>query len=154
MNRDSKLSGVLHILLHMAEYKEPVTSEFLAEVMNTNPVVVRRILSGLRERGYVRSGKGHGGGWTLECDLQTTSLRDIYEALDCPALLGMGLRDESTSCLVEQSVNAALAQTFEQAEQLILEHFGKVTLAALSADFHHRLVHRSPSARKLHPHGS
>jgi DNA-binding IscR family transcriptional regulator len=154
MKRDGRLSGVLHVLLHMTEYREPVTSEFLAEVMGTNPVVVRRILSGLRERGYVRSGKGHGGGWTLDCDFETTTLRDIYVALGRPSLLAMGLRDEASSCLVEQAVNAALAQTFAQAEQLVLERLGEVTLAALSANFRSRLSRRSPSARKAHPHGS
>jgi len=60
MSRDSRLSGVLHILLHMAERQGPVTSEALAKIMQTNPVVIRRTLAGLRERGYVRSEKGHG----------------------------------------------------------------------------------------------
>ena len=55
MKRDSRLSGVLHVLLHMAEQEGPVTSEVLAKAMCTNPVVIRRILSGLREQGYVAS---------------------------------------------------------------------------------------------------
>lgn len=69
MKRDSKLSGVLHVLLHMAEYQKPVTSEVLAKAMGTNPVVVRRVMGGLREQGYVHSEKGHGGGWEISCDL-------------------------------------------------------------------------------------
>ena len=63
MKRDSRLSGVLHVLLHMAEHDGPLTSDILAKAMDTNPVVIRRILGGLREQGYVRSEKGHGGGW-------------------------------------------------------------------------------------------
>ena len=65
MRCDCRLSGVLHVLLHMAEQQGPVTSEVLAKAMDTNPVVIRRIMAGLRDRGYVRSEKGHGGGWTL-----------------------------------------------------------------------------------------
>ena len=65
MKRDSRLSGVLHVLLHMAEHEGPMTSETLANAMQTNPVVIRRAMSGLREACYVRSEKGHGGGWTL-----------------------------------------------------------------------------------------
>ena len=84
MRRDSRLSGVLHILLHMAEQAEPVTSEVLAKVMKTNPVVVRRIMAGLRDGGYVRSDKGHGGGWRLARDLSQVTLRDIYIALESP----------------------------------------------------------------------
>ena len=81
MKRDSRLSGVLHVLLHMAQQPGPFTSETLAKAMDTNPVVIRRIMAGLREIGYVRSEKGHGGGWTIACDLSKVTLRDVYAAL-------------------------------------------------------------------------
>lgn len=140
MRRDSKLSGVLHILLHLAEQQGPVTSEVLARAMATNPVVIRRIMAGLRDQGYVRSEKGHGGGWTLACDLSAITLRDIYTALGSPSLLAMGNRTEAPGCPVEQAVNAALTQAFHDAEALLLTRFAGVTLATLSADFHNRLV--------------
>ncbi|MFL5542965.1 MAG: Rrf2 family transcriptional regulator [Longimicrobiaceae bacterium] len=145
MKRDSRLSGVLHVLLHMAEQRGPVTSEVLARAMDTNPVVIRRIMAGLRDQGYVRSEKGHGGGWTLACDLSRVTLRDVYTALGCPSLLAMGNRTEAPGCLVEQAVNAALDQAFHDAEALLLARFGEVTLAMLSADFHDRLVTRGGS---------
>lgn len=139
MIRDSRLSGVLHVLLHMAEHPGPVTSEVLARAMTTNPVVIRRIMAGLREQGYVSSEKGHGGGWRLSCDLNAVTLRDIYVALGSPTLLAIGNRAEAPGCLVEQAVNAALGQAFGEAEALLLARFGEVTLAMLSADFHRRL---------------
>lgn len=142
MKYDSRLSGVLHVLLHMAEMDGPVTSEQLAKAMNTNPVVVRRVMAGLRARGYVRSEKGHGGGWMIACDLSKVTLRDIYDALGGPSLLAVGHRTASPECLVEQAVNAALDQAFRDAEALLLSRLGDVTLAALSADFHDRLVAR------------
>lgn len=126
----------------MAEQGSPVTSEVLARAMDTNPVVIRRILAGLRDHGYVRSEKGHGGGWTLARDLSDITLLDIYQALGCPSLFALGNRTESPGCLVEQAVNAALDQAFQDAEALLLERFGDVTLAMLSADFHDRLVAR------------
>jgi Rrf2 family protein len=147
MKRDSRLSGVLHVLLHMAEHDGPVTSEVLARAMDTNPVVVRRVMAGLREQGYVRSGKGHGGGWTLARDLAEITLRDIYDALGRPTLLAMGNRTEAPGCLVEQAVNGALDTAFREAEALLLSRLGDVTLAALSADFHARLSARSGSFR-------
>lgn len=140
MKRDSRLSGVLHVLLHMAEKGGPVTSDVLAKAMCTNPVVIRRILSGLREQGYVTSEKGHGGGWTLACDLSRVTLRDIHEALGSPGLLAVGNRTESPGCLVEQAVNAALDGAFHDAEALLLARLEGVTLAALSADFHRRMA--------------
>jgi Rrf2 family protein len=146
MRRDSRLSGVLHVLLHMAEHSGPVTSDVLAKVMATNPVVIRRIMAGLRERGYVRSEKGHGGGWTLACDLSRVTLRDIYDALGEPSLLAMSNRTEAPGCLVEQAVNAALERAFQEAEALLLSRFVEVTLAELSDDFHSRLAARGGSS--------
>lgn len=145
MKRDSRLSGVLHVLLHMAEHDGPMTSEVLAKAMCTNPVVIRRIMGGLRDEGYVRSEKGHGGGWSLACDLSRVTLRDVYEALGRPTLLAIGNRSEAPGCLVEQVVNAALDEACQQAEALLLSRLGDVTLAMLSADFHARLTARKGS---------
>lgn len=142
MRRDSRLSGVLHVLLHMAEHGGPVTSEVLAKAMDTNPVVIRRIMAGLRDHEYVRSEKGHGGGWTLACDLSRITLLDIYNALGSPSPIAMGNRMEAPGCLVEQAVNAVLGQAFQDAEALLLSRLGEVTLARLSADFHDRLATR------------
>lgn len=143
MRRDSRLSGVLHLLLHMAQRPEPMTSEVLARSMDTNPVVIRRIMAGLREAGYVQSEKGHGGGWTLSCNLASVTLRDIYEALGNPSLLAIGNRTESPGCLVEEAVNAQLNQAFHDAEALLLERFGEVTLAMLSDDVEARFAARN-----------
>lgn len=145
MRRDRRLSGVLHVLLHMAEQPRPITSEALARAMDTNPVVIRRIMAGLRDQGYVHSEKGHGGGWTLACDLGAVTLRDVYDALGQPELLAMGNHTEAPGCLVEQAVNAALGETFDEAEALLLRRFGEISLAALSADFHARLAERGGS---------
>lgn len=139
MKRDSRLSGVLHILLHMAEADGPVTSETLAKIMQTNPVVIRRTLAGLREQGFVNSEKGHGGGWQLSCDLNTVTLHDIYVALGAPAILALGHRSESPGCLVEEAVNTVMNQAFHDAEALLLARLSEVTLAELSHYLHHRL---------------
>ncbi|WJR80219.1 Rrf2 family transcriptional regulator [Bradyrhizobium sp. NP1] len=154
MRRDSRLSGVLHVLLHMAAQKGPVTSEILAKAMDTNPVVIRRIMAGLREQGYVQSEKGHGGGWMLACDLSKVTLREIYAALGSPALLAIGNRTEAPGCLVEQAVNAALGKAFDQAEALLLARLGEVTLAMLGADIHRRLARSGKSSDIERAHAS
>lgn len=129
--------------MHMTQHKGPVTSEVLAKAMDTNPVVVRRIMAGLRDDGYVRSEKGHGGGWVIARDLSKITLRDIYDALGSPSLFAMGNRTEAPGCLVEQAVNAVLDSAFDDAEALLLSRLGNVSLAMLSADFHARLKRRS-----------
>jgi DNA-binding IscR family transcriptional regulator len=147
MRQDSRLSGVLHVLLHMAEHGGPVTSEVLAKAMCTNPVVIRRIMAGLRECGYVRSEKGHGGGWVLARNLEEVTLRDVYDALGQPSLFAIGNRTDAPGCLVEQAVNKALDNAFHDAEALLLARLGEVSLAMLSADFHARLAAHKGSRR-------
>jgi DNA-binding IscR family transcriptional regulator len=137
--RDGRLSATLRALLHMAEHAEPMTSEKLAECMHTNPVVVRRTMAGLRDAGLVRSEKGHGGGWSIACDLRAVTLRDVYTALGEPALFAIGNRAEAPECLVEQAVNEALKDAFRDAEALLVDRLGSVSLANLSVDFHRRL---------------
>ena len=145
MKRDSRLSGVLHVLLHMAETGTPMTSDQLAKAMQTHPVVIRRILGGLRDAGFVHSEKGHGGGWTIAKPLADITMRDVYDAIGRPSLMAMGNRTEAPGCLVEQAVNAALDTSFRDAEALLLARFERVTLAELAADFHARMAARSLS---------
>jgi DNA-binding IscR family transcriptional regulator len=144
---------VLHVLLHMGQEDGPVTSEVLAKAMNTNPVVLRRTMAGLRDHGYVESEKGHGGGWTLACDLAKVTLRDVYTALGSPALLAIGNRAEDPSCLVEQAVNAALGKSFRDAEALLLARLGEITLASLNADVRKRHAGRRGPHRREAGHG-
>ncbi|MBL0194103.1 MAG: Rrf2 family transcriptional regulator [Myxococcales bacterium] len=152
MKRDGRLSGVLHVLLHMAQKGGTVTSEVLAGAMDTNPVVLRRVMAGLRDRGYVQSEKGHGGGWTLDCDLAKVTLRDVYTALGSPSLLAIGHRRETPGCIVEEAVNATLRKSFEDAESLLLSRLGEVTLAALSDDVRRRHATRGGARHsRRHP---
>ncbi len=151
MSRDSKLSSVLHLLLHMVHDRAPKTSETLAKAMNTNPVVVRRLMAGLRDHSLVNSVKGHGGGWTLACKPSTVTLRDVYDALGQPALLAITNRNERPGCVVEESVNTVLSKSFQEAEAILLARFGELTLAMLSANVQKRLKKRGRSTKvKVH----
>jgi len=139
---DTQLSGVLHVLIHLAQNTAPMTSEMLAKAMRTNPVVIRRTMAGLRDHGYVQSEKGHGGGWTLSCDLSKVTLRDIHAALGRPSLLAIGHRSEKPGCLIEAAVNSTLEKSFRDAEAVLLARFGAVTLGMLEAEVESRLLKR------------
>jgi Rrf2 family protein len=149
MNADRRLSAILHVVLHMAESRVPVTSEALAAHMRANPVQVRRVMAGLRKAGLVRSARGHGGGWELACELSAVTMRDVFAAIGSPPLFAIGHRSDNPACLVEQAVNSALDGTLSAAEQLILDRLGSVTLADLSADFHRRAVETGQSWPKV-----
>jgi Rrf2 family protein len=135
MRSDSRLSRALHVLLHMARFDGPATSEQLSEMFRMNPVVIRRTLAGLREAGYVRSEKGHGGGWTLNRDLSEITMLDIYTALGDPTIFAIGVASDHPGCLVEKAVNRAMDDAFQQAEALLIARLGQVTLADLARDF-------------------
>lgn len=131
MNKDTRLSGVLHVLLHLGQVSVPLTSEVLANTMGTNPPVFRRTMAGLREAGYVTSEKGHGGGWMLARPLSEITLHDVYVALDRPGLFAIASRNEGTECKVERAVNRALSDTMAKAEALFLDTFREITLDQL-----------------------
>lgn len=123
-----------------------MTSDEMAICLGTNPVLVRRVMAGLRERGYVASTKGHGGGWTISCDLAQVTLRDIYDAVGAPTVFAMGNRVEQAGCLVEQAVNQSLASAFNEAEALLIARLGEVSLADLSSRFSQlHANHRRPA---------
>jgi DNA-binding IscR family transcriptional regulator len=136
MNRDSRLSVALHVLLHLRELSAPITSETLGSMMDTNPVVIRRTLGGLRDAGIVAAGKGHGGGWSLVANLAKLSLADVYESLGVASAFGIGLHEEVPRCPLEREVNRAVGDALAQAEAYLMEHFRSVSVGDLIETAH------------------
>ncbi len=135
MRLDSRLSRMLHVLIHMDRHDRRATSEVIARMLNTNPVVVRRTMAGLRDQGYVSSEKGRGGGWMLSRNLADITLLDIHQALGHPVVFAIGPAVDHPDCLVEQVVNAAIDSALQDAEAALLVRFGKLTLADLAQEF-------------------
>ena len=135
MRNDSRLSRMLHVLLHMARHERPMTSDEIARMLGTNPVVVRRTMAGLRDAGYVRSEKGHGGGWLIATDLAAVTLLDVHRAVGGPRLFTIGNENPNADCAVERVVNAALESALNEAEALLIERLGTVSLAELARRF-------------------
>lgn len=128
MNRDSRLSVALHVLLHMSEMQGSVTSEALGSMMRANPVVIRRTLGGLRDAGIVAAEKGHGGGWTLARDLRSVTLADVYDAVGTTTPFGIGVRDPKPTCPIEKGVNRALGEALREAEALLMTRLRSVAV--------------------------
>lgn len=150
MKADTRLSAMLHLLLHMAARDGPVTSEELARYMDGNAAAVRRTMAGLRAAGIVRSGKGHGGGWTLGRPLGEITLADVHAALGAPSLFAIGSRSPNPSCLVEQAVNASMEETLGEAERLLRTRLESITLASIDADFRARMAQQPHVHKDLH----
>ncbi len=135
MRKDSRLSRALHVLVHLNDADKPVTSETIAEMLSTNPVVVRRMLGLLRDQDYVASTKGHNGGWTLAKPLGSITLLDIHNAFSDTSIFTVGLTDEHTNCPIEIAVNNALKEVMDEAESLMLKRFGDIHLSVLEEAF-------------------
>lgn len=135
MPRDSRMSRMLHILIHMDRHVQRPTSAHISKMLGTNPVVVRRMMSGLRERGIVTSEKGHGGGWQLGRNLADITLLDVYTAIGEPSLFNIGPHGDNPECFVEQAVDTRMAQTLGEAENLLRERFRMITVADVAEDF-------------------
>ncbi|MET0389079.1 MAG: Rrf2 family transcriptional regulator [Polyangiales bacterium] len=157
MKRDSRLSVALHVLVHMHDMRDAISSETLGAMMGQNPAVLRRTMGGLRDAGIVHSDKGHGGGWKLARPLSEVTLGEVYAALGTPALFSIGHREESPGCLVEQAVNRALGRALDEAEALLLARLRSVTIADIAAEvLQHegfRLGHHGPG-HKPHKKGT
>lgn len=129
----------------MEEMGPVVTSEAIGQLMQANPVVVRRTMAGLRDAGILHSEKGHGGGWSLARKLDSVTLGDVYAALGTPALFSIGHRNESPGCLVEQAVNHALGKVLDEAEALLMTQLRSISVADLSKSVQRN---RARSAKK------
>jgi Rrf2 family protein len=147
MKGDNRLSRMLHVLIHLGQQEGPATSELMAQMLNTNPVVVRRTMAGLREKGFVRAERGHGGGWSLARPLRDITLLDVYRAIDEPAIFALGMAEDTPRCLVEQAVNAALENELREAREKLLKRFEGITLATLTEDFERRARKHARKAR-------
>ncbi|WGM30186.1 Rrf2 family transcriptional regulator [Brevundimonas sp. NIBR11] len=131
---DSRLSRMLHVLVHMDRHEGPMTSDTISVMLGTNPVVVRRTMAGLKAAGYVASEKGHGGGWSLTTPLDRITLLDIHLALGRPKIFAIGLSDDDPNCLIERAVNAAMMATLTDAERLLHAKLAEITVASLAPD--------------------
>jgi Rrf2 family protein len=143
MRTDSRLPRVLHVLLHLEQIGEPVTSEQIGRMLNTNPSLVRRTMAGLRKAGFVGATKGHGGGWVLEKPLGEITLADVYAALGAPQLFAVGPSGDTPDCLLERAANAATSGALEAARETFQAELKKVTVADIVA----------PHAEEIRTHG-
>jgi DNA-binding IscR family transcriptional regulator len=82
MQISSRFTIALHIFTCVdtfkGEYK--ITSDFLAESINTNPVIIRKILTQLKAAELITVSRGTGG-IELTRDLSEISFYDVYEAV-------------------------------------------------------------------------
>jgi len=81
MKISSRFSVAIHIISILKLYGDPMpTSEYIAGSVNTNPVVIRRILGMLKQAGIVDMKRGTGGSYLLK-EAYDITLLDVYKAV-------------------------------------------------------------------------
>jgi Rrf2 family protein len=130
MAGNSRLATAIHVagMLSFAEAM-PVTSENIAQSLNTNPVVVRRIIGALTKHGIVKVKMGTGGGSCLTRDVKDINLAEIYKALDEGSIFEVPQFDEDFHCEIGKIVRPVLAEVLQNAEVSLKENLAKTTLA-------------------------
>ncbi|WP_052889964.1 Rrf2 family transcriptional regulator [Thermogemmatispora carboxidivorans] len=129
--RDTRLAVAVHILTLLAQQSEedPLTSEYIAGSVNTNPVFIRRVLGLLSRAGLVASQPGVGGGWRLQRDAASISLLDVYEAVGAGPLLALHHRQPNPDCLIGRNIQRTLLHYFGEAEVAFKQMLARQTIA-------------------------
>ena len=132
MNLSTRLTTALHILTLLASCEgEPVTSEFIAGSVNTNPVVIRRLLGLLRKKGFVASQPGAGGGWQLTADPDRITLLDVRRAVNEGSPFAMHSQQPNPACPVGRNIQAALQRHYDRAELAMEAELAQTTIHKL-----------------------
>lgn len=119
----------------------PVTSEEMARSINTNPVVVRRILSDLRRAGLVDTKRGVGGGVTLARRADTITLKDAYEAIEeGEELFGRHPSGPNPCCQIGPLVAELMEEVYGRAERALKKSLAEMTIAGMSAEIEVRYL--------------
>lgn len=119
-----------HILALLAAHPgELLTSEFIAGSVNTNPVVVRRLLGPLRQAGLVQAQLATGGGWRLARRPDEISLLSVHQAVDDVELFPMHGRLPNPTCVVGRNIQHALEGVYAEAREALEERLERETIA-------------------------
>jgi Rrf2 family protein len=120
MSTNSRFAVAVHVLSLMAwSGEEPLKSEQVAESVNTNPVVIRRMLLDLAQAGLVVSQTGSMGGSRLATDPAKTTLLDVYQALECGGVFSLHRQPPSRDCPVGVNIETVLGEVLQEVDTAV-----------------------------------
>lgn len=132
---DTRLSRMLHVLVHMHLLGGSETSETISKMLNTNPVVVRRTMAALKEHGIVTSAGGRSGGWRFAKEADQITVEQVHDALQTGSAFSIALSKDHSTCPVERTVNMFLDQAMIDAERTLRTKFAGTTILDLARSF-------------------
>lgn len=143
MQISSRFTIALHIFTCVDTFKDKykITSDFLAGSINTNPVIIRNILTKLRKAGLIKVARGTGG-ITLTRPLSDITFFDVYQAIE-PIENGSLFHFHEApnpDCPVGKNIHGLLDDKLINIQSAMEDEMKKYTLADLHTGMEEILV--------------
>lgn len=132
MAANSQFSMAIHILTLVAKAgDENLKSDSIAGSVNTNPVVIRRLLSQLNQAGLVTSQTGAFGGTRLARQATEISLCEIYKAVCFGEVFALHAKAPNKDCPIGANIEAVLCNLQKEIDQAVGDRLGQYSLACI-----------------------
>ena len=134
MQITSRFTVALHIFTCVEIFKDEykVTSDFLAGSINTNPVLIRKILTQLKAAGLITVARGTGG-IAVTRPLSEITFYDVYQAIE-PVENGDLFHfheNPNPKCPVGRNIHALLDNKLKAIQSAMEDEMKKYTLEDL-----------------------
>lgn len=137
MQISSRFTIAVHMLVCMETFKEQykITSDFLASSINVNPVIIRRILSQLKDAGLIEVKRGTGGA-AVTRPLEQVTFLDVYRAVECIGenTLFHFHENPNQKCPVGKNIHNILDDRLRQVQDAMERELQMITLADVMKD--------------------
>ena len=132
MAANSQFSMAVHVLAMLALHgDENVKSECIAGSVNTNAVVIRRLLGQLSQANLVLSQTGASGGTRLSKSPADISLCEIYKAVSCGEVFALHGKSPNQDCPVGRNIENVLCNLQKDIDTAVGERLGLYTLMSV-----------------------
>lgn len=143
MQIPSRFTIATHMLMVIAiKGKDTkVTSDFLAESVGVNPVIIRKTLSQLKKAELITVARGTGGAEIIK-NLKDISLLDIYRAVECLGKTGQLFsfhENPNPNCPVGAHIHQVLDQKLDKIQQTMEAELSQTSLEQVVADAEARI---------------
>ncbi len=133
MAANSQFAMAVHILTMLAASRDKnLNSSYLAASVNTNAVVIRRLLANLGQSGLVISQTGANGGTRLTRCPNEIKLSDVYKAVDCGEVFALHGKEPNRDCPVGRNIESVLCNLQKEIDKGVYEKLSQYTLADVS----------------------
>lgn len=130
MLASSRFAVAIHALSVLAKNfgGAPICSSSMASSINTNPVVIRRLMGDLERAHLVLSTAGRSGGFLLGRSPDSISLADIYKAVEGAGIFKMHKVDPDSQCPIAKMISRIITGPLHDAETALERSLANTTL--------------------------